>query len=189
MDQILSQEERYELMDLLQITRAAWGNLSLMKKAYKTVSKLYHPDKGGDSTKMQRLNELFQRVQVTLLEIRSDSGTSSSQVAWFFWDENFRTLGAFLGEKFNQRIISLYPDCTKFVREKCRCVVCILKKQHISTKRNKKKPCLVWGECFCYKCYLEWFGFPEDFTSFHYWTLLMANMDLTLLRLWTELGF
>ncbi|AFU25608.1 large T antigen [Macaca fascicularis polyomavirus 1] len=79
MDQILSQEERYELMDLLQITRAAWGNLSLMKKAYKTVSKLYHPDKGGDSTKMQRLNELFQRVQVTLLEIRSDSGTSSSQ--------------------------------------------------------------------------------------------------------------
>ncbi|AAA47059.2 large t-antigen [African green monkey polyomavirus] len=79
MDQTLSKEERNELMDLLQITRAAWGNLSMMKKAYKNVSKLYHPDKGGDSAKMQRLNELFQRVQVTLMEIRSQCGSSSSQ--------------------------------------------------------------------------------------------------------------
>ncbi|ADV15634.1 small T antigen protein [Human polyomavirus IPPyV] len=189
MDQTLSLEERNELMDLLQLTRAAWGNLSLMKKAYKTVSKIYHPDKGGNPEKMQRLNELFQKLQVTLLEIRSNCGSSSSQVAWYFWDENFRTLGAFLGEKFNQRIIGGYPDCITYNKPSCCCIVCLLKQQHKSTKINKKKPCLVWGECFCYKCYLLWFGFPEDFTSFNYWTLLMRNMDLSLLRLWTELGF
>nr|QWS67645.1 large T-antigen [Human polyomavirus 9]QWS67650.1 large T-antigen [Human polyomavirus 9]UMW88365.1 large T-antigen [Human polyomavirus 9] len=79
MDQTLSLEERNELMDLLQLTRAAWGNLSLIKKAYKTVSKIYHPDKGGNPEKMQRLNELFQKLQVTLLEIRSNCGSSSSQ--------------------------------------------------------------------------------------------------------------
>ncbi|AFU25590.1 large T antigen [Alphapolyomavirus sextipanos] len=79
MDQVLSIEEKNELMDLLQISRAAWGNLSLMKKAYKSASKLYHPDKGGDPQKMQRLNELFQKLQVALLEIRSDCGSSSSQ--------------------------------------------------------------------------------------------------------------
>ncbi|AFU25591.1 small T antigen [Alphapolyomavirus sextipanos] len=189
MDQVLSIEEKNELMDLLQISRAAWGNLSLMKKAYKSASKLYHPDKGGDPQKMQRLNELFQKLQVALLEIRSDCGSSSSQVAWFFWDENFRTLGAFLGEKFSSQIIAVYPDCINFDREFCWCIVCLLKSQHKSTKKNKRKPCLVWGECFCYKCYLDWFGVPKDYTSFHYWTLVMRNMDLSLLRLWTELGF
>ncbi|QBR53201.1 large T antigen [Tree shrew polyomavirus 1] len=78
MDQALSTAERHELMDLLKLTRAAYGNISLMKRQYKKVSKEYHPDKGGDPQKMQRLNELFQKLQVTLLEVRSECGLSSS---------------------------------------------------------------------------------------------------------------
>ncbi|AFU25594.1 large T antigen [Alphapolyomavirus septipanos] len=79
MDQTLSQDERKEYMELLKLPPAAWGNIPMMKKAYKTVVKTLHPDKGGDSAKMQRLNELHQKMQSTLLDIRSNCGTSSSQ--------------------------------------------------------------------------------------------------------------
>ncbi|AFU25595.1 small T antigen [Alphapolyomavirus septipanos] len=189
MDQTLSQDERKEYMELLKLPPAAWGNIPMMKKAYKTVVKTLHPDKGGDSAKMQRLNELHQKMQSTLLDIRSNCGTSSSQVAFWFWDENFRTLGEFLGETFEKKIIFFYPDCVRYNRKFCNCISCLLKKQHSSTKKQKKKPCMVWGECFCYYCYLNWFGFVDNYTTFSYWSLLMKNMDLALLRLWTEMGF
>ncbi|QBR53202.1 small T antigen [Tree shrew polyomavirus 1] len=188
MDQALSTAERHELMDLLKLTRAAYGNISLMKRQYKKVSKEYHPDKGGDPQKMQRLNELFQKLQVTLLEVRSECGLSSSACAWYFWDEDFRSLGAILGEDFSSRFVGLYPECSVKAREHCFCITCALFRQHKYTKIFKRKKCLVWGECFCYSCYIVWFGFPRDWSSFHWWMFSLKNMDVSLLNIWTELG-
>jgi len=38
----------------------------VVKAAYRALSKLYHPDKGGDVTVMQRINEAYERLEPRL---------------------------------------------------------------------------------------------------------------------------
>lgn len=38
----------------------------VVKAAYRALSKLYHPDKGGDVTAMQRINDAYERLESRL---------------------------------------------------------------------------------------------------------------------------
>ncbi|AWD33740.1 large T antigen [Philantomba monticola polyomavirus 1] len=71
MDRLLQKEEKALLIKLLGISPTSFGNIPLMRDAYKRASKKYHPDKGGEGVEMTLLNSLWQRFQEGLLELRN----------------------------------------------------------------------------------------------------------------------
>ncbi|WWE89200.2 large tumor antigen [Castor fiber polyomavirus 1] len=76
MDRILCREEKHELITLLDLPPQCWGNLPMMKSYYKKMCLVHHPDKGGDLLKMMRMNELWQKLQNNILELRTESSSS-----------------------------------------------------------------------------------------------------------------
>ncbi|BAQ55564.1 large T antigen [bat polyomavirus 5b1] len=78
MDKFMDREELRELCELLQIPPHCYGNLPMMKINYKKMSKIYHPDKGGDAEKMKRMNELWQKLQDELSSSDDDGGSQSA---------------------------------------------------------------------------------------------------------------
>ncbi|BBG62117.1 small T antigen [Rhinolophus sp. CN 2016 polyomavirus 1] len=180
MDRFLSRQEMQELMELLQVPHHCYGNLPMMKINYKKMCKNYHPDKGGDENKMKRLNELWQKLQDNVCSARQEY---PSQVTNFwFWEDDFPTCGEYLGCKFASKLCKAYPECVRFPKQDCGCLVCLLDKQHQVYKEIKQKRCLVWGECFCYSCYLNWFGFPNTTECFNWWGNIIHETDLKLLN-------
>ena len=71
MDRVLSRDEVKELMALLSLNTAAWGNIPLMQYKYRQTCLKLHPDKGGDGEKMKRLNEPVSYTHLTLPTICS----------------------------------------------------------------------------------------------------------------------
>ncbi|BAZ96600.1 small T antigen [Rhinolophus simulator polyomavirus 3] len=184
MDRFLSREEMKELMGLLQVPMHCYGNLPMMKINYKKMCKSYHPDKGGDENKMKRLNELWQKLQENVCSARQEYPSSfGAQVTVWFWENDFPTCGEFLGPKFANKLCKAYPACIHNPKDDCGCIVCLLEKQHKIYKAVKGKKCLVWGECFCYCCYLHWFGFPDTSECFNWWGKIIHETDLHLLNI------
>nr|AKI28602.1 large T antigen [MW polyomavirus] len=72
MDRVLSRDEVKELMALLSLNVAAWGNIPLMQYKYRQACLKLHPDKGGDGEKMKRLNELFSKMYTTIEKLRRE---------------------------------------------------------------------------------------------------------------------
>ncbi|ARH52633.1 LT [Raccoon-associated polyomavirus 2] len=96
MDTVLSKAEKEELMSLLELAPACYGNFPLMQQKYKKASLKLHPDKGGDEEKMKRLNSLFSKVVTSLAELRDQPRSFSSQDIptygtreWEQWWEEF----------------------------------------------------------------------------------------------------
>ncbi|BBG62017.1 small T antigen [Rhinolophus affinis polyomavirus 2] len=179
MDRFLSRDEMKELMELLHVPAHCYGNLAMMKINYKKMSKIYHPDKGGDAEKMKRMNELWQKMADNICSARQESGYQVS--AWLFGD--LQTCRDFLGPKFKDRVCKDYPNCVLIPKEECTCLVCMLARQHRIYKIWKRQPCMVWGECFCYKCFLLWFGLPQNEESIYWWGQIIGETDLHLLNL------
>ncbi|BBG62102.1 small T antigen [Rhinolophus pearsonii polyomavirus 2] len=179
MDRFLSRDEMKELMDLLNVPAHCYGNMAMLKINYKKMSKIYHPDKGGDAAKMKRMNELWQKLADNICSARQESGYQVS--AWLFGD--FQTCKDFLGPKFKDKVCKVYPNCVLSPKEECTCLVCMLARQHRIYKIWKRQPCMVWGECFCYKCFLLWFGLPENEESISWWAQIIGDTELHLLNL------
>ncbi|AFP94207.1 large T-antigen [bat polyomavirus 2a] len=79
MDKALTREESKELMELLGLSMTLYGQLPMMRKAYLSKCKEYHPDKGGDETKMKRMNELYKKLEDAL------SNASQEEHLWNSW--------------------------------------------------------------------------------------------------------
>lgn len=183
MDQALSRAEAKELMGLLGLPEDSWGNVPLITYRFRQKSKIYHPDKGGNEETMKRMTELYSRMQNTLQNLRSSNENENMYppVRMLLLTDTF-TLGELLGPQFESKVIFIWPTCAKCrYRTYCKCVCCILKRQHDEIKKVRNKPCVTWGECYCFDCFLLWFGCDLTKTSLHAWKQVMYNLDLDLL--------
>nr|AVK92961.1 middle T antigen [Trichodysplasia spinulosa-associated polyomavirus] len=191
MDKFLSREESLELMDLLQIPRHCYGNFALMKINHKKMSLKYHPDKGGDPEKMSRLNQLWQKLQEGIYNARQEFPTSfSSQVGSWYWEANLISLKEYFGKKkYDENVIKHWPQCAEKALKECKCLTCKIGLQHFVYKQMHQKKCVVWGECFCYKCYCAWFG--EDLyclDSLWAWSCIVGEVDFHLVNLYLRVN-
>nr|AKE33249.1 small T antigen [Human polyomavirus 6] len=178
MDRLLAREEVKELMNLIGLSMACWGNLPLMQQKIRLACKKYHPDKGGDPEKMQRLNVLKEKLNATLRDQMSSSPT------WCFSSEVSDdwgiplTVGEFLGPEFHKKKVWDFCLCVQQGISSCKCLHCLLKKEHKKqVEINLGKP-TIWGKCWCYKCYCLWFGLPVEADSFMWWTHIIYQSPL-----------
>ncbi|AWD33804.1 middle T antigen [Tupaia glis polyomavirus 1] len=179
MDRVLEKSEKKELIKLLGIPAHSFGNIAVMKSAYKKVSKKYHPDKGGSGEVMMSLNSLWQKFQEGCLEIRHE------EVGCWWFDDPDGTLYAYCGsiEAFENNFLRS-PACIARGRSRCHCITSLLSTQHFVLKLQYKKPCLVWGECFCYFCFCLWFGLEwRHWQNFEWWKRSLADIPVKLLHL------
>ncbi|QIQ69322.1 small T antigen [Alphapolyomavirus callosciuri] len=185
MDRILEREERKKLVELLGIDPVLYGNIPVMKSAYKRASKVLHPDKGGTGNDMMILNFLWQKFQEGVTEARCPEVRG----AFWFHSELFQVpLIEFCGgiDKFMLLFLKT-PQCLLKGRTSCNCITSLLLKQHADRKLLHKKRCLVWGECFCYYCFALWFGFEQSWTSFEFWKRVIAETPVQLLLIADQL--
>ncbi|AFP94211.1 large T-antigen [bat polyomavirus 3b] len=71
MERMLEKEEKNQLLGLLELEPNCFFNFPIMRQAYKRASKKLHPDKGGDSEKMQLLNALWHKYREGVVELRN----------------------------------------------------------------------------------------------------------------------
>ncbi|BAZ96586.1 large T antigen [Rhinolophus simulator polyomavirus 1] len=87
MDRFLTRDEMKELMELLNVPAHCYGNMSMLKINYRKMSKIYHPDKGGDGTKMQRMNVLWQKLCDNICSARQESGYQHPPYGSESWEQ------------------------------------------------------------------------------------------------------
>ncbi|AWD33790.1 small T antigen [Deltapolyomavirus canis] len=182
MDAVLTKAEKKELMSLLSLNAACYGNLPLMQQKYKKAALKFHPDKGGDEEKMKRLNTLFSKVYQNLSDLRDQPRSSSSQVNP--WEKEIITAGDYFGRKFDKKCCKEYFWCViESLTKTCKCICCLLDQQHLQLKKTKNKPCLVWGECLCFTCYRGWFGLDLNTETLHWWKFCIYRMPMEWLNI------
>ncbi|QLH64631.1 ST Antigen [California sea lion polyomavirus 2] len=177
MESVLTKEEKTELLQLLELNPSCYGNVPLMQAKYKRAALKYHPDKGGDEEKMKRLNVLFTKFFSGCAYLREDNPTPTYEVIFKNFDyllvKDYMGLGS-LGKMCANFYFCVYLQMTM----QCRCLVCVLDKQHKTKKRLTRKPCLTWGECYCFSCYRNWFGMDLTEDSFFWYKMLIGRMPL-----------
>ncbi|AFU25582.1 small T antigen [Alphapolyomavirus quartipanos] len=182
MDQILSRSQRKELISLLDLPPDEYGNYPLMKHQFKKMCLVYHPDKGGDGEKMRKLNSLWQLFNNQLLEMR-DNRFDMQQVRNMSlddWDDLLTLREAVDG--FEEKFIKVFPCCfTRIAAYKCRCIVCMLRQQHLIMKEDKRY--VLWGACFCHRCYLDWYGLCGTEQHLIWWKRLIQDTPFISMRL------
>ncbi|ADQ54180.1 large T antigen [Pan troglodytes verus polyomavirus 1b] len=72
MDSVLSRKEKETLCSLLEIPPHCFGNIPLMKAAFKKSCLKHHPDKGGNPVIMMELNTLWSKLQQNIHRLRSE---------------------------------------------------------------------------------------------------------------------
>ena len=188
MDKLLGRSEVKELMDLIGLNMACWGNLPLIQHKVRMACKKYHPDKGGDPEKMQRLNVLKDKLQATLRNAQSGGSPiwhySSDEVS--FWDLDL-TVGEFLGPEWNRKKLWDFNLCVRQGLRACCCIHCLLKRKHKKKRKEQKRP-LVWGDCWCFGCYLMWFGVPCNEEAFMWWSHIIYQTPMDVVNLWGQLS-
>ncbi|AQX36242.1 small T antigen [LI polyomavirus] len=177
MDAVLTTPERRQLCLLLDISPQEYGNIPLMKNAFKKACLKHHPDKGGDPVLMMQLNSLWGKFTTSLTEARA----STYQASTLFWEID-NPLKNLLGPVIKRPFLKS-PHCINSKFYNCRCIVCSLSDQHSSLKILQKKKCLIWGECYCYYCFVTWFGLPGNSATFEDYKNLILEMDVDLLNL------
>lgn len=184
MDTALTSTEKRELCNLLDIPRKCYGNFPLMKQKYKNACLRLHPDKGGDENQMTTLNVLWGKFHTSMYGMRRDYPSFEEVSSPNFWEEDFPTLHAKIRGGYKASFFKS-PSCVQKQGKKslCPCISCSLQRQHQIIKQHKKKPCLVWGECFCVSCYLLWFGFPLTWECLEEWQKIIEHTDCRLLHL------
>jgi len=71
----MNKTEACKILDLSFIQAA---NISAIKTAYRKLSKIHHPDKGGNCDKMATINEAYEILSTSLTNDVSTPGTSLS---------------------------------------------------------------------------------------------------------------
>lgn len=180
MDRALTRSEMRRLMSLLQLPASMFGNLALMKQNFRRRILELHPDKGGDHTLMAELNVLWDRFMKNLADKRN-TFLGSVGLPWASMD--FATVGGVLGSSFDKKLCKVPVQCMTGLRH-CSCIMCRLILQHQDRKIDLRKPCLVWGECFCFKCFALWFALPlDEETTFLRWRHIIRDLEIVLLDL------
>ncbi|AMQ35474.1 large T antigen [Gorilla beringei graueri polyomavirus 2] len=72
MDAVLNRKERDTLCNLLEIPQHCFGNIPMMKAAFKKSCLKHHPDKGGNPVIMMELNTLWSKFQRNIHKLRSE---------------------------------------------------------------------------------------------------------------------
>lgn len=165
MDHILTREESKRLMSLLGLPMAQWGNFPLMRKAFLTKCKILHPDKGGDQEMAKELIGLYKRVESSVSALNPDSHFSTTQVCS---GGNYTIMGD----------ISVCPS-PPAPGACCVCLFCLLRDSHGEKTRQPK----VWGRCYCYKCYLLWFGLEDCMYVLRNWMFVLGNIPFASLNI------
>ncbi|AIS40924.1 small T antigen [Sea otter polyomavirus 1] len=180
MDTVLSREDARELMGLLRLDMAVYGNLPLMRKAYLKRCKELHPDKGGDETMMKKLNELYKLMEDNIREVHSNveaAGWKAEEVG----DDCYPS--------FENVFVKDWHLCSNYMVSSCYCMMCLLKGRHIirafERKLNRTRPGrpLVWIDCYCFDCYRLWFGLDLSWATFTAWNTILINTPLKHLKL------
>ncbi|AIT68769.1 small t antigen [Bovine polyomavirus 3] len=185
MDRVLAREEAKELLGLLGLPPTCWGNMPLMKKKLREARIKYHPDKGGDNQTMARLNDLWAKAQAKLESVHeSDPGFFSGPVS-FFWDSDYPTLGEMLGPLWGSKI-KRNSHCVVFGMRACTCITCVLGQIHQKKLKAWRRP-ITWGECYCFNCYLVWFGLRRDWAAHYWWSCILFNSTMDELGLWGKI--
>lgn len=191
MDKLLSRDEVKELMQLIGLSMSNWGNLPLIQHKVREASRKHHPDKGGDPQKMQRLNVLKDKLTATLRDQSSGNPIwhfSSDEVS--FWDLQL-TVGEFLGVEFSRKKLWNFEMCVMQGLRACCCLHCLLRRKHKKLAKqmakDQKGP-LVWGHCWCFQCYLQWFGEDKNTESFEWWTQIIYGTQMDVLNIWGQIN-
>lgn len=186
MEKVLQREEAKELMGLLGLPATCWGNIPLMKKKLAEARRKHHPDKGGSNETMARLNDLWTKAQDNLKAMReSDPGfTWGGPVSWF-WDLDYPTLGEMLGPLWASKLRATY-HCVVFGLRACPCITCVLYREHKKKVKQWRRP-LTWGLCYCFNCYLVWFGVQRTPAAHYWWSCVLYNSTMDELDLWGKI--
>lgn len=158
---------------------SAWGNMPLLRKKYLEKCKEYHPDKGGDETKMKRLNTLYRKLEEKVHIVHEEARFEA-------WDSNKvhnscngpccdprAFVGYVFGDEFEP--CSLYSwECVTQPKLNCKCIHCHLERLHKFRYKKNKVP-VVWLRCYCFSCFCRWFGKPKDPMSLFFWKLILLN--------------
>ncbi|AJA41157.1 small T antigen [Tadarida brasiliensis polyomavirus 2] len=178
MDRILERNERNDLIELLGVDSNCFSNFPIMRQAYKKASKKLHPDKGGDSEKMMLLNSLWQKYQEGLIDLRNTQVCEASLLDLF--DDSLED--TYEAHVLRELLLKT-PQCLVKGPSTCRCISSLLINQHEILKAVLQKRCLVWGECYCYFCFLLWFGLPKNWETYEVWCAVICQMPKKLLQL------
>ncbi|WAA14029.1 Small T antigen [Bofec polyomavirus LSF72] len=175
MDRALARSELRRLMELLELPTTTYGNIPLMKAQYRKRLLELHPDKGGDTEKMAELNVLWEKFMQNVATRRN------AFVARVGGLDQCQSAAEYLGKKFESKICRI-PDFCKKGLPFCKCICCKLLRQHIDLKMCFNRKCLVWGECFCFRCFCMWFALhPESELAFQRWKSVIAGLEFVLL--------
>lgn len=175
MDRALARSELRRLMELLELPATTYGNIPLMKAQFRRRILELHPDKGGDTNRMAELNVLWEKFMQNLTERRS------AFLARVGGLDECKSAAEFLGKKFEERVCKVPEQCIKGLPF-CKCLCCKLLRQHLDLKICYDKKCLVWGECFCFKCFCIWFALhPDSEVSLHRWKSVIGGLEFVLL--------
>nr|WCR62213.1 MAG: small T antigen [Polyomaviridae sp.] len=139
-----------------------------------------HPDKGGDEAQMKKLNELYRKMEAGLADLH-ESGPSTSfsepQVKrrkLFHFRESF--MNGFSSHLCERGLDSWYIRdlflCGEGRVAACNCLMCTLRRRH--RERFGRRPA-VWVECFCFDCFVLWFGSAINEYSAAAWQAIIAE--------------
>ncbi|BAX01865.1 small T antigen [Miniopterus schreibersii polyomavirus 1] len=177
MDRLLEKKEREQLVELLEVHPQAFYNVPIMKTAFKKACKKWHPDKGGDTTKMTLLNSLWQRYQQGVIGLRSSQVRPGQLDIWDVCLEQTFSIPQL------RDLMLKSPQCLVMAKSCCTCIASTLINQHLYIKKREGKKCLVWGECFCIFCFALWFGAAHTWETFELWAKIIAQLPKCLLLL------
>ncbi|BAQ55573.1 small t antigen [Bat polyomavirus 6c] len=157
MDHALTREESQRLMELLNLPMEQFGNFHLMKRAFLSSIKKYHPDKGGDESMAKELISLYKKAECHVSSLETEDDTS-------FTTDEVQKADMFL-------YLRDWVECN--MGFPCKCLFCMLRKRHNERKKNLLHN--VWGTCYCFKCYILWFGLEHSWIIFLSWKGIIAN--------------
>ncbi|AGR44743.1 small T antigen [Zetapolyomavirus delphini] len=166
----LTLDEQHELMDLLGLERTLYGCYGLMKTAFKSAALKYHPDKGGDPALMQRLNVLFGKLVEAMQHAPSYKPDDEVKIKLFQASPD-------------TFYCKTWGSCNLGLSSSCLCLMCLLRHCHKKRQNKESKP-LLWMRCFCFTCFLTWFGVENNWSSCNVWMDMVANTSLDELKLW-----
>ncbi|AWD33774.1 small T antigen [Panthera leo polyomavirus 1] len=159
MDHILTREESKRLMELLNLPMTEYGNFPLMRRAFLKACKILHPDKGGNAEQAQELISLYRKLEESLPSLNPQESFTTDQVS-----VSSDTMGFYLKD---------WKACIKG-NPLCMCLFCLLKESH--SRKNKNRRPKVWGACYCFECYILWFGLEYTYYVCCSWMGIIANL-------------
>ncbi|QIQ69376.1 small T antigen [Sciurus carolinensis polyomavirus 1] len=163
MESALTRDEQKELMGLLGLDPGCWGAMQLMRRAYHKKCLEYHPDKGGDGEKMKRMNVLYKKVMDNIER-------ETPEQTWSWNSTEVRDKMDMMSP--SAFYIRVWGHCNLGLLSSCDCLMCTLRKCHqIRCKYNS----LVWLRCYCFDCFLQWFGMENNYYAFETWREVVAT--------------